>query len=680
MEVIAIMGLVGLTGYLLKTNETVSGKVPNMPPLEKPNSLNMYNSDYVNAANNETLMRATQKYKDSEDAYLTGVLPPLYNSYNAVGNDSILNAPYKPLNKVDTNNINRLNLPIKSEPLPSIHDRPMFQSLSKLQTQNESVNFSNFGSGQSATQDISLLTGQVIEKDHNNMLPFFGSNTTQNVETFRNEAKLDSFTGNTSTFIHKKEQTPFFENYTENIYGTPLVTDLIEKDRFIPSVFRQGEKPFNEERFAAPIADTLDNPMSDAARNVKTIDQLRAANKPQITYGGILKTGQYGNVRGIQGHLSKNAPETSFELGQDRFFVTTGAIVSNKMRENYENFQDTSRQSQNIEYYGSAKQLKKSSPGQDCNDLTANYQDSTRQQLNHDSTRNVNTQFNSANHDYGKSSINLPELERDTTNKMHTLNVNVKDKGHQMKLQDTLKNTIKETTLTTDNFGNIKSTLIKNKNTGLTDYNTKTTHKETFVKNNKYRGQASKNDGMGYNIAKYNAKTTHSETTLRDYSGNAIDINKSSMVYSTFQDPQKIRHAVHAQDYTGVIKSQSNDPENRIQFDNAEISSNKEELLQGERPSGKNSSLQTISIGADALGDIKFTENMMLKESEKNRIENLDRFSQNIPTKSTIGEFRNENNNLSEIDAFSTDPSSINRFNGNFITEQLKNNPYYNLN
>ena len=77
METIALVSLITALGYYLqdKTPRTKEGvrniseadpEVTKMSELEKPNSLNIYNADKVNAANDEVLQRSLNNYKNAE--------------------------------------------------------------------------------------------------------------------------------------------------------------------------------------------------------------------------------------------------------------------------------------------------------------------------------------------------------------------------------------------------------------------------------------------------------------------------------------------------------------------------------------------------------------------------------------------------------------------------------------
>ena len=370
MESLFLASIIGGLGYYFSQQNNSSSyaetirnigdsdsTINSIPANEKPVSSNIYNSKMTEAANNEVFRLSQHNYKESAIPSVSAVLPPIYNSYSSVGVDpkSINNElSWKQLSQIDS--INKRS-DINTGKQPILVDRPMFKPILNLDTAIVNSQFTNFGNGLNSNQELSLLTGLPIEREHINQVPFFGGSVKQNIEQFTNETLLDKYTGNTSTFIHKEEAPQRFENRAE--YGingttkTPNFQDNVDMSRFIPSRFKQNEKPFYEERVPAPIAFTVDNPVTDAQITQVTIDQLRVANKPQISYEGRVKAGSKAIPnRGKIGVISKNSVDTSFTLGKDRLFTGPGAIVSPMLKKDYSNIHQTSRQSQNLEYYG----------------------------------------------------------------------------------------------------------------------------------------------------------------------------------------------------------------------------------------------------------------------------------------------------------------------------------------
>ena len=578
-----IIGLTGLVGYFLnkdgKNSRENKEKRDNVENFDKPNGDNIYSSNKVNEVNKELLDRSLQMYRDAEEPEKTGVLPPLYNIYNPSGNKNILQGQsFTPVNSQEMaqiENINKIVDVTQTSKPPIINERPMFQTKYKG-SEDLSVNYSEIDN--KIIENVSLLTGEKIDNYHTNMVPFFGSNVKQNVETFQNEMLLDKYTGNKSTFKHKQEIEPMFAQQQENIYGTPIFTNEINSDRYISSLYKQNEKPFQDEKIIRPIAGTFTNKIKP---EFKSVDDLRVANKPQISYKGRTIEGQKGEVRGIQAEVKKQRPPTYYEKGMDHLFRTTGEVIAEKSVEDYStNFKNTSRQSYNLEYMGGAK-----------SDLTADrqrmkridnseeigyslVQEPKRENYENDYLRNVGG-YKSVN-DYGRKTYKNYETERATTeDKSHLLNRASMTLGLKTKFRDLPKTTVKETTLKTDNTGNVKTTFDQTftemYNQGLVDISAKTTNKQTTLTKN-FLGNINKNDGMGYLVNKYDAPMTGKEIIV------------SNIEY---------------------------------------------------RPGGH----QTFQLGSgkDVYGDIQSTENQLLKEQEDRRLKLNPKLSQVIATPMTMG-------------------------------------------
>ena len=367
MDTLALVSLVGGLGYYFAQQKDSSDRTENirniadsdpasnsMPLLEKPVSANIYSSKMFEAADNEVLKLSQQNYNESAIPSVSAVLPPIYNSYSSVGADSNKNnneLSWKQLAQIDS--INKRS-DINTGKQPALPDRPMFKQLLNLDSPIVNPDFTNFGIGLNSNQELSILTGLPIEREHNNQVPFFGGSVKQNVELFTNESLLDNYTGNTSYFKHKEEAPQRFDPIKEyGINGTTKTPDFanIDKSRFIPSRFKQSEKPFYEERIPAPIAFAVDNPITTAQITQLTIDQLRVANKPQISYEAKINAGKGVRTdRGMIGTITKNTVDSSFELGHSRLFTGPGVQVLPMSNKNYSNIQPTSRQ--HLEYYG----------------------------------------------------------------------------------------------------------------------------------------------------------------------------------------------------------------------------------------------------------------------------------------------------------------------------------------
>jgi hypothetical protein len=282
----------------------------------KPSEIDPYTSNRVNEVNKEMLNKSFDMYKKSERPQETGVINPLFNQYpDLFMNTTGKNVEYGGLGKeLNTNPIsypdstqlkirnqemnlngNTPNLNIFTDSsLNGISVMPMFNNGS-LNNDLKPLNNTEFFENTENT--VNPLTDLPYEKTHNNMQPFYGSTMKQNTDMNATKKILDLYTGNTDTFIHKKENGPMFklnkESNNAHVFATPLITDNIDLDRFIPSNFRQGEKPFQPVRVPAEFQGSIND---NIRPQFKTIDEMRASNKPQITYAARNVDGQKGEL------------------------------------------------------------------------------------------------------------------------------------------------------------------------------------------------------------------------------------------------------------------------------------------------------------------------------------------------------------------------------------------------
>ena len=651
-----LIGVTTLIGYFFskdgKNPRKQEIKRQTVEAFDKPNGSNIYTSNIVEESNKEILERSLENYKKSEIPSETGFIPPLYNTYSAVGNESMISVGLntKPeiigLNSKQLGELNDLNRLGVAQSKIDINTQPMFKTGTFLEKQE----YSEINNGQDDNKSINYLTGLPYDESHNNMIPFFGGSIKQNIETFSNESLLENRSGKSATFKHKQEIKSLYDVTPENIYGNPVFTTQVETDRYIPSLYKQNEKPVEQEYVSAPISGTIENPLNPRL-GAKTVDELRVSSKPKETYGGRTIAGQFGSVRGIQAEVMKQRPDTYYEQETpDKLLRGPGAYVEHSMNKDYKtNFKGSSRQDYNMEYYGIANNSELNKTKQrlgtidNSSELSLSlFQTPKRQNFEGDYLRNVSGSIlDKKVDDYGKSGITSYESERTTTGeRSHLLNAQKTEFGIAIRPQDNAKSTLKQTTLIKDNTGNVKSIFDTGKisayESGIMNVDAKVTQKQSLI-DNKYLGQAEKERGMGYLVTKYDARTT----------GKELLTNKG--------------------DYRGSAKFNS-EYESRHKYSNAEIRDNKQDVLMGQRPSGPQF-FQTAS-GKVSQGVIKTTENMLLKEQTDKRDKMNVNVSQVIPTKESIGKvikYREDNGPEDNVSSQRLDPT---------ILKQLDENPF----
>jgi len=206
------------------------------------------------------------------------------------------------------------------------------------------------------------LTGEKVNAgyfEHNNMVPFFGSNLRTRVEDEnKTEGLLDSYTGSGSQTITKREQAPLFSPSSSQQWanGAPNMSDFYQS-RVNPSARMANVKPFQEEQVAPGLGLGYTTGGSGGFNSGmmmrdswldKTADDLRVANKPKAT--GLMLYGHEGPANSMiknnatyeqMGIMEKHLPDQSFALDTrsvndprdiGRLFTTGGAEKGQTMR------------------------------------------------------------------------------------------------------------------------------------------------------------------------------------------------------------------------------------------------------------------------------------------------------------------------------------------------------------
>jgi len=219
-------------------------------------------------------------------------------------------------------------------------------------------------------QEIYSLTGEPIDIKnfkHNNMVPFFGAKlrgTTSDADS--NQSRLDNMQGNGSQYFKKVEQAPLFspQESLQFPYGAPNNSDFYQS-RVNPGARMANVKPWEEQKVAPGLNQGYGTSGSNGFNSgmesrdswlPRTVNELRTANNPKVTFGLENHQGpasaEVKNM-GILGAVEKNRPDTAYEWGPSRYFTTTGVEQAPRPR-GVEVMQPVNRTETTTSYYGSA--------------------------------------------------------------------------------------------------------------------------------------------------------------------------------------------------------------------------------------------------------------------------------------------------------------------------------------
>lgn len=211
----------------------------------------------------------------------------------------------------------------------------------------------------------STLSGQAIPVErftHNNMVPFYGGSVRQNVRDDAFQGRLETFTGSAADgeagAARKLEREPLFEPRREDLHG---LTSDATRGAFMGVLHEPRNRAFEQPAPVLPQRAGVASPETGdvyydirAAAMPRTLDDLRSASNPRLTFEGRVLPGQgQTNQRPAIARVEVSHPSTVVERGVDDFLRTTGAMLKAADRP-AELVKDTVRQATTRDYVGTA--------------------------------------------------------------------------------------------------------------------------------------------------------------------------------------------------------------------------------------------------------------------------------------------------------------------------------------
>lgn len=335
--VFAIPVAVALFGKLLGESKVAREdpeirQTGDIPPTLLPSS-----SDRSQEVNLEEHRLASQKWQESQHPTQTGVIPGNFNQFYHENGEPVEPQYYNASPR--SNSVLPQFHPLSREQIThrenTIYGGPMFGGPGTMFEKEVDLGVSSDQTSRGILPPRKADSAIVYTdpNTHNNMVPFFGSQATQNMEPDAHKTTLEMFTGTGEIMDkHKTESEARFAPEPENIFGTPNVPEEYRKNRYVQSNLKTSLLPVPQVRVA---------PMSEFEENfrpyIKNIDALRAKTNPKITYAGRPQGPMHGtDQRGIEGQVSKNQPERTFFIGDNDYVIPApSAYQAKKMDEDY---------------------------------------------------------------------------------------------------------------------------------------------------------------------------------------------------------------------------------------------------------------------------------------------------------------------------------------------------------
>ena len=573
LELYIAISLIGL-GYLANKNGKQDRKAPvnNNQKILHLNQDNIYENNISKKVNNLETNTANNLFKEAKKSETTT------NPYQS---NLLLKNNLRPEQYIN-NNLKNDNMILEN----NLTGNPVTGNPVKRNSVSENMSLEQEPAQSNIQENFT----------HNNMVPFFGGSVkqTSNMEHFTNV--LNNHTGRNEFNHHKKEKAPLFDNKQAMSYvnGSP---NYDYSSRFNVSNNRKNDLPFTQIRVAPGLGLDYGN---EGAGNFhqfeinniikpKTVDELRSASNPKMTYKGRIVSGKKIDKRSKVGEVKHYRPDKFYHNNPDRYFTTTGDEIKPKVRENV--YAKRTEKECQREYTGAAGPTTHTKPSK-----IPLHQKSRRNIYKKSDLTNATAQGqwneSAENSDYGKNSIKLRPNERDVTQKRtHLSNLITNVKALITPIQDIIKPTKKENFIGNNRpEGNIsmpgpekitvhdpndvarttiKETTIDNEHTGqlsgpskLTAHDpndiARTTTKETTI-NNEHEGHISGPSRITVYDPNDVARTTIKETTI----DNEHEGNMTGPKRLTVYDPNDIArttiketllHDARAGSYSGELK------------------------------------------------------------------------------------------------------------------------------
>jgi hypothetical protein len=475
MEPVTLIGLALIGAYL--TNNNVADKeriIPDKPinKHEQVEARNIYNTRRLKKLRKDINILAKDKFEKSKDPKQSNIIfPNLYDKMDLDSKDENL----RPLQFEDSedysddpvdndDNIFGDNMALfekstqlitddhynkyikdrnegKGESFTDMFDKPSYDQTGPAGPQNGlnvdaerqlKEGFSVINVNQTGLNDeIDDMDYGVIKDKrdfkHDNMVPFYkGKSYGNNDDKWADnkQTKLDLFSGSSREYKLKTEQPPLFgpvKNLTHT-YGMPSTTDF-RQSRYYSSLGRErrNETLFQPQRVAPGVNQGYNGQGVDGFQPSyraleKTIDELRPANRPQITYSMPVKSGFKREVRPVQAPVIKYKPDTFRDELKRNLVKNLSSIRAPTVRDNYF-VKETNKELSLREHYGTAGNAEQSVGTNVPINLIPKIKKTNRQVYKHPGISNLGAseRFDEGWLNWIQKSFFFPNNERSTT-------------------------------------------------------------------------------------------------------------------------------------------------------------------------------------------------------------------------------------------------------------------------
>jgi len=332
--------------------------------------------------------------------------------------------------------------------------------------------------GKYLTKDQFMTNDQGVR-----MAPYFSGEGPAAVN-FDDPRKLRSHQGSTEyRYLHRDQRgngvninLPPQKYASGNPYGMRDTGRAMDQDRYIPGMYKTNEKGFEDEKVPhISVRSSVNRDIGEIFAQRNSVDNTRALSNQKVSFGSRVVAGKGIDERGKEGQVFKHHPDKDYEQKPNQWLITTGAIESSSIRP-AQILPDTNRQFLNRQEFGPAAPTEYVAEGK-----RPMFKKTDKQQLASDTIRNAYGTEIFIDSDHQQSSYKVYPNEREVTEE-RTYEGNVKSlvPGETIELQDNVKTTLKETTISPANPNGFTQTVTTLPEERLQD-KPKTGKKETLL-------------------------------------------------------------------------------------------------------------------------------------------------------------------------------------------------------
>jgi len=261
-----------------------------------------------------------------------------------------------------------------------------------------------------------------------------------------------------------------------NVHGMKDTGIAMDQDRYVTGMYKTNEQTHETERVPhISQRSEVNRDIGEIYAQRNSIDNTRALSNQKVSFGSRVVAGKGIDERGKEGQVYKNSPDKDYEQSPAQWLITTGAVDASSLRP-AQIIPDTNRQYLNRQEIGSA-----APNGYTAEEKRPMFKKTDKQQLASDTVRNAYGTEVFIDSDHQQSSYkvypNEREVTEDRTYEGNTLSI---VPGETRQLQDNIKTTVKETTISPANPNGFTQTVTTLPEERLQD-NPKTSKKETVL-------------------------------------------------------------------------------------------------------------------------------------------------------------------------------------------------------